>query len=260
LLGAKEKLLLKVTDRDVPNLKHCWDRNSKIIPPHGIVNSYQYLGIYYNPSKISRPESWENYWDPGKHYGEKIKGRVLTWDPGGLKSIYALIMAAKLGGGGVHNMAPAWEYLKKQKPYVGPVLRGSSAAVPYFENGELWLAAYWSARGALYQARGVPMQLVIPKEGTFSEADCAAIPIGTKNKKLAYEFLNFRLDKDVQRNFCLAYKIGPGRKDITDWPKEFAGQQITTKTDLDKAIFPDLEVIGAKRKEWTIKWQGIMGA
>ena len=258
LLGGKEGLLERITEDNVPNLKYGWKRNRQIVPVFGAIHSYQYLGLFYNPTKIERPTSWADYWDPGKRYGDKIKGHVLQWHPAGLKSIQALIMAAQLDGGGVDNMAPAWEYLKKQKPYMGPVLTGSSEATPYFENEEIWLAPYWSARAAFFVARGMNMQLSIPKEGTLGEADIAAIPIGAKNKKLAFEFVNFRLSKEVQRDFCLAYYIGPGRSDISDWPKDFVEQQITTEQKVNSLVFPDDEKIAAKRKEWSLKWQEVM--
>lgn len=259
LLGGKEGLLEPLAEDKIPNLKYGWKRNRELIPRYGAIHSYQYLGLFYNPTKIEQPTSWADYWDPGKRYGDKIKGRILQWNPAGLKSIHALIMAAQLDGGGVDNMAPAWEYLKKQKPYIGPVLTGSSEATPYFENEEVWLAPYWSARAAYFTSRGMKMRLSIPKEGSMGEADVAAIPVGIKNKKLAYEFVNFRLSKEVQRAFCLAYFIGPSRNDITDWPKDFAAEQITTEQQVNSLVFPDDEKVAAKRKEWTLRWQEIMG-
>jgi putative spermidine/putrescine transport system substrate-binding protein len=196
---------------------------------------------------------------PGKKYGDKIKGQVINFNPANLLSIYAIIMAAKLRGGGVDNIAPAWDVLKDQKPYVGTVVTTSAQAAPYFENEQVWIAPYWSARSAYYEAAGYPIGVMIPKEGTIGLANCAGIPVGATNKKLAYEFLNWRLDRDVQRAFHVAYYSSPGRPDITDWPKEFAETQIVTQKQMDGIDFPDSEVIAAKRREWTMKWQEVMG-
>jgi putative spermidine/putrescine transport system substrate-binding protein len=183
---------------------------------------------------------------------------VIAFHPNNLLSVYALIFAAQLGGGGVENMDPAWQRLKDQKPYHGPVVTGSSEAVPYFENGEVWIAPYWSARSAYYVARGLPFGMIAPKEGVYGVPDLAGIPVGGGNKKLAYEFLNFRLDKDVQREFSMAYFGSPGRGDI-DFPKEFAETQIVRKEQMDKLQFPDSETIGKKRRDWTLRWQSVMG-
>ena len=257
-LGAKEKLLEPITEKEVPNLKYVWPKSHQIIPPNGIVHTYQYTALVWNKSNIKKPESWSDYWNPGPYYGDKVKGHLMNFNPANLLSIYALIMAAKIGGGGLDKMDPAWEYLKKQKPYVGPVVTTSAQASSYFESGQVWLAPYWSGRAAYYASKGYPIGFTIPKEGTIGLGNCAGIPVGAKNKKLAYEFLNFRLDRDVQREFSLQYHSSPGRPDIADWPKDFADVQIVNEKQMSKLDFPDSELIAKHRREMTLKWQEIM--
>jgi putative spermidine/putrescine transport system substrate-binding protein len=259
ILGAKENLLEKLSEREVPNIKYLWDKSATLAPPYGIVHTVQFSAIMYNKDKIEKPESWADYWEPAKRYGDKVKGHVIAFHPNNLLSVYALLKAAQLGGGGTDNMEPAWQRLKDQKPYHGPVVTGSSEAVPYFENGEVWIAPYWSARSAYYIDRGLPFGMIRPKEGVYGVPDLAAIPVGGSNKKLAYEFLNFRLDRDVQRDFSLAYFSSPGRGDIADWPKEFAATQIVAQEQMNGLQFPDSEAIGKQRKDWTLRWQSVMG-
>jgi putative spermidine/putrescine transport system substrate-binding protein len=259
IAGNKEKLLEPLTEKEIPNLKYVFKKSREIIPPVGIVHSFQYTALIWNTSKLDKPESWNDYWSPGQKYGDKVKGSVINFNPGNLLSVYALIMAAKLGGGGVEKMDAAWEILKKQKPYVGTVVTTSAQAAPYFENGQVWIAPYWSARSIYYRDKGHPIDLTIPKEGTIALGNCGAVPVGSKNKKLAFEFLNFRLDPDIQRNFHLGYKSSPARPDIADWPKDYADVQITTEAKMAAIEFPDSEVISAKRREWTLRWQEIMG-
>jgi putative spermidine/putrescine transport system substrate-binding protein len=117
---------------------------------------------------------------------------------------------------------------------------------------------FWSARSAIYVNRGLPYGMTVPKEGTVLLGNTSGIPIGAKNKKLAYEFINFQLDPAIQRAWCLAYFCSPGRGDITDWPKGFADSQIVTAKQFDSVKLPDLDAIGSNRKDWTLKWQEIM--
>ena len=49
------------------------------------------------------------------------------------------------------------------------------------------------------------------------------------------------------------------RGDLTDWPKAFADSQIVTRQQFDKVKLPDLEAIGVNRRDWTLRWQEIMG-
>ena len=258
ILGARENLLERVTEREVPNLRHAWEVSSRVIPPVGIAHTLQYAPLIFNREKLERPTSWADYWDPGRKYGDRVRGHVINYNPGNLLSVYALIHAAQLGGGGVDNMDPAWERLRAQKPYVGAVVTGSTEAVPYFENGEVWISPYWSGRSGYYIERGLPFEMVVPQEGVIGLFDCAAVPVGARNKRLAYEFLNFRLEPDVQRAFSLAYYSSPGRGDIRDWPAAFVQQQITTQEQIARVQFPDSEVIGARRRDWTLRWQEIM--
>lgn len=257
LLGAREKLLEPLTEATVPNLRHVWPQSRTMIPPVGIVHSYQYTALIWNTKKIEKPNTWRDYWEPGKRYGEMIRQHVINYNPGNLLSIYALIMAAKLGGGGVDNMEPAWALLRAQKEWVGTVVTTSAQAAPYFENEQVWLSPYWSARAVYYRAAGYPIDLRVPDDGTIGLGNCAAIPIGAKNKRLALEFLNFRLDRDVQRAFNLAYKTSPARPDI-DWPDDYKAVQLTTAAQMAAIDFPDNAVIAAKRREWTMRWQEIM--
>ena len=260
ILGAKEKLLEPLTEREIPNLKHVWKKSAELIPNTGVVHTYQYLALLWNTKKLDKPDSWADYWRPGQKYGDKVKGHVINFDPANLLSVYALIMAAKLNGGGVDNLEPAWDVLKAQKPYVGTVVVSSAQAAPYFENEQVWIAPYWSPRSGYYKAQGYPVDFLVPKEGTIGLANCGAVPIGAANKKLAYEFLNFRLEPDVQRAFHVGYFSSPARGDITGWPADYAAQQITTEAKMAAVDFPDSETIARKRREWTVKWKEIMGA
>ena len=125
-------------------------------------------------------------------------------------------------------MEPAWALLKAQKPYVGVVVTTSAEAAPHFENGEVWVSPYWSARAGYYISRGLPYGMTVPKEGVIANIDSASVPVGAKNKKLAYEFINFWLEPAMQRAWSIAYFCSPGRGDIGDWPKGFAESQIVT--------------------------------
>jgi len=261
ILGARERFLEPVSEQTVPNLRHVWAKSRDAIPPVGVVPYYQYMALLWNKQKLDKPASWAAYWEPATLNKPDIKGHLLGHDPGtNLLEVYALIMAAKLKGGGVHDMSGAWTLLAAQKPWLGAVLQSSAQAAPYFENDEAWLTPYWSGRSGYYVSKGYPLGFTIPKEGTIGLADVSAIPVGATNKKLALEFLNFRLDPDVQRAFCLGYFVSPGRPDITGWPADFVETQITTQEKMNGLDLPDSALLGKERNPWVLKWQEIMAS
>ena len=259
LLGSKEGLLEKITEKEVPNVRFTWEKARQSLPPTGAIHTLQFDSLLWNKDKVDKPQSWADYWQPDKRYGAKIKGHVINYNPANLLSVYALIHAAELGGGSATNMDPAWALLKSQKPFVGVVVTASAEAAPHFESGEVWLSPYWSARAGYYISRGIPYGMTVPKEGVIANIDAASVPVGAKNKKLAYEFINFMLEPATQREWCIAYFCSPGRGDLTDWPKGFADSQIVTKEQFESVKLPDLEAIGNNRRDWTLKWQEIMG-
>ncbi len=258
ILGGREGLLEPMTEREVPNLAHVWAEAKGLGSGFGAVHTIQYASLIYNKDKIERPESWADYWRPWERYGEDIRNHVIGYNPANLLSIFALLYAARLEGGGTDNIEPAWDILEQQKPYLGVVVTGSSEAIPHFENGQVWISPYWSGRAALYISRGLPFEMVVPKEGVFGLPDVAAVPSGAANKDLAFEFVNFRLSKEVQRAFSLAYHAGPGRNDITDFPEEFLSRQIATQDKIANTVWPDLATIGERRRDWTLRWQEVM--
>jgi putative spermidine/putrescine transport system substrate-binding protein len=261
ILGAKEKLLEPITEAQVPNLKYAFTKSRTIMPAFGAIQSYQYLALIWDKNKIKQPESWLDYWQPQPVYGDAIKGHLVSHGPANFSLlIYAMIMGARSKGDSGTDPAAAWDMLREQKPYIGFVAASSAQAVPYMENEQVWLMPFWSGRAFLYAARGMPYGVTIPKEGTIALANCCAVPIGAANKKLAFEFINFRLDPDIQRAFCTAYQASPGRPDITDWPPGFADRQITTEEKMATMVFPDDQMIAQKQREWTLRWQEIMSA
>ena len=261
ILGAREKLLEPVSEREIPNMKHLWSGSTKLMPANGIAQNYQYLSLTWNKDKLEQPQSWLDYWRAGDKYGDKIKGHLVAHSPANFTlAAYALIMGARATGGDERNMAAAWSMLEAQKPLVGLAAASSAQAVPFMENGQVWLMPFWSGRANLYAARGLPYGVTIPREGTMGLANCSAVPVGAANKRLAFEFLNFRLEPDIQRAFCLAYFSSPGRMDLGDWPDAYAATQLTTNETMARVAFPDDEFLSREQRDWTLRWQEIMGS
>jgi putative spermidine/putrescine transport system substrate-binding protein len=261
ILGAKEKLFEPISEAEVPNLKYAFNKSRTIMPAFGAVQTYQYLALIWDKNKIKQPASWLDYWQAQQVYGDSIKGHLVSHGPANFTLlIYAMIMGARSKGGSETDLTPAWDMLRAQKPYVGFVAASSAQAVPYMENEQVWLMPFWSGRAMLYAKRGLPFGVTIPKEGTIALANCCAISTGAANKKLAYEFINFRLDPEIQKAFCMAYQASPGRPDVTGWPDGFADSQITTGAKMASMVFPDDGLIAQKQREWTLKWQEIMSA
>src|SRR5437868_7241164 len=82
ILGVKEGMLEKLSEREVPNLRHLWDKTWQVIPPgSGAPHTLQYAALVSHTEKLERPRSWDDYWEPQKKYAAKVKGHVIQYNP-----------------------------------------------------------------------------------------------------------------------------------------------------------------------------------
>src|SRR5260370_14335215 len=73
ILGVKEGLLEKLTERRVPNLKHLWDKTWSVIPPRpGAPHTLQYAALAYHKQKLKRPRPGSDYCTPPHKYGATL--------------------------------------------------------------------------------------------------------------------------------------------------------------------------------------------
>ena len=82
ILGAKEGLLEKLTEKEVPNLKFTWEKARAALPATGAMHTLQFDSLFYNKDKIERPQSWADYWQPEKRYGAEDQGPCHQLQPG----------------------------------------------------------------------------------------------------------------------------------------------------------------------------------
>lgn len=159
-------------------------------------------GILYNTSKISSGEvkSWGCFQDP------KNKGKMLMkdsyWDAYAMAAVYGYRNDIASGKRTVYSVtndhtpqdiALVEDQLKTMKPN----LAGWEAdfGKDMMTKGEIWFCYAWNgdAVWAIEEAAdvGVPLDFVVPEEGSNIWFDCWVIPKYAKNTKAASYFLNY---------------------------------------------------------------------
>ena len=155
ILGAKENLLEKITEKEVPNIKFTWEKARAALAAGGArCTRCSSTRCSTTRTRSSGRVSWADYWQPEKRYGAKIKGHVINYNPANLLSVYALIHAAELGGGSASNMEPAWAMLQGAEAdgrRRGDDVRRGGAALR--ERRGVDLAVLERARRLLHQPR-----------------------------------------------------------------------------------------------------------
>lgn len=246
--GCAEGLLAPINPETVPNSAHLIPEIQDITNGCGAVHEIQYMSLLYSTDEFSEaPTSWRILGDPA------YRDRLILPNFTSIMGVFLTQVFSVMEGGTLDDIDPGFVYLAEIAPNAIEFVQSSSIMANFMENGSAVLTPYWSARGALLRDSDLNVDFTIPEEGTIPLLATLNIPAEADNLDLAYEFVNFWLDKTQQENWALAYNVGTIRDDV-ELPDDFRSSQITSVDDLDRLHLPDLQVLGANRSDWSARW------
>ncbi len=248
MAGGKEGLLEPLDENRIPNIKDLYPKARTLSGGYGPVVAFDHLGLLYNTKNVKpAPDSWRILWDP------KYKGKIAISNPQDYKGLWLLIIAAKMNGGDQYQIEKGFEMIRKLAPNVNAWIADSGQYVPYYEREEIWLAPYWNGRGQTMVDKGMPVDMVIPKEGTIPISNCWVVPKTAKNKDLAYKFINFYLEVEQQLAWATYMHYGPTNMKVKLSP-EVAHRTIYGEEQINSLIFPDMDYVTRERIKWVETW------
>ena len=184
-LYANDDLYETLDLSKVPNAKNLVDA-AKISPYHIGTWAYVYtIGYRSDLIKDIKFESWADLWKP------EMKGKLAApdFDPS-----HIITIAALLSGGDAASWEKGQEKLKALKPSFKAFYTNDANSQQLLANGETPVQVVLSMNAHFMASEGVPLTVVIPKEGAILGIDTVAIMKGTKKAELAYKFINAVLD------------------------------------------------------------------
>ena len=145
------------------------------------------------------PDSWNVFWDA------KYKGKISVWDD--LSTVY---MAAQVLGYDkpdpmqIYNLTDEQlEAVKKKllelKPNIRKMWSTSGELTSLFQNHEVVAAMGWPLMTNQLRKISFPVGETIPKENTTGWIDHLMITVGSENKELAQQFLEFMIEAQTQK-------------------------------------------------------------
>jgi putative spermidine/putrescine transport system substrate-binding protein len=228
----------------IPNAANIFTE-AKISPGHVGIWSYVYT-IGYLPEKVPADitfDSWEDLWDP------KLKGMIALpdFDPS-----HIITVAAILSGSDAAGWEAGQDKLKALKPNIKAYYTNDASSQQMMSSGETPIQVLLSGNAFHQMDQGVPIRLVIPKEGAIVGIDAVGIMKGTKHLDLAYKFINAAFDVESQAGVIRAKKLGPMNPATKVDPKTAAlpGVFTTAKQWSEEAIIIDHKLRAEKLGEW----------
>jgi putative spermidine/putrescine transport system substrate-binding protein len=244
-LYANDGLYEQLDLAKVPNAKNLVEQ-AKISPYHIGTWAYVYT-IGYRPDLLKGVafESWADLWKP------EIKGKLAApdFDPSHL-----IAVAAMLSGGDAATWEKGQAKLKALKPSFKAYYTNDANSQQLIANGETPVQVILSMNAHYMAGEGVPIQLVVPKEGAVLGIDTVAIMKGSKKADLAYKFINTLYDPEIQAEIAKTKKGSPAvlnakiDPEIAKLPGVF-----TTAAQWKQQINIDAKLRAEKTAEWR-KW------
>jgi spermidine/putrescine transport system substrate-binding protein len=248
---AKDNLLKPIDYSQVLNFKNVsanfrdlfYDPGNKYsIPFH-----WGTTGILVRTDLVDRPiTSWNDLWDPA------FSGKVGLWAiPSATTQIALKALGYSINSEDPAELEKMRQHLLQLKPNAVLVSGMETSMVPMLESGELEIGFGWAYDGALAQESNVPIEYVIPKEGTILWVDGFVIPANANNPRGAELFLNFILQPKIAAQIVNEsyYPMAVDGMDkfiypeILHNPVIFPDTAKMYKTEFTLPIPPDLQLI-----------------
>lgn len=251
--APKEELFQKLPIDKLKNYGDLADR-FKSEDTWGPLIGVQAVGIAYNPKVITTPPtSWADLWDA------KYKGRVALMAMKNNHTIGFMQKIAKMNGGSVENLDPAFAELQKLVPNLAGVVANSGALITLFQQGEVDIAPHDLNSVKLLQSKGMDIDWVMPEEGGFALTPTMSI---VKNPAasvdLAAAYIDTAISTEVQTKMTEMSYVLPTNKNVP-LPAEIT-QKLGSNLDeiLAKLEFLDWATINKNRTEWVGEFDKIV--
>jgi spermidine/putrescine transport system substrate-binding protein len=232
----KRGWLAAATSEQIPNLKHIddhWLKTFNGARGYAVPYFWGTLGIAYRADLVERPpESWMDLFKPA----EQLRGKLAMVE----SQRDALGMALKALGYSANSIdsrqiGEATELLLAQRPYVKSysylVLDENSALV----KGDVAMAMMFSGDALMLQEYHDAIQYHVPREGGNIWADYLVVMEGSRNKDIAYAFIDFLNEPEHAVQLAeFVYYATPNKAAEKLLPEEFLE---------DPVIYPSKEVL-----------------
>ncbi len=246
-LYVNDGLFEKLDLSKIPNAKNLFS-TSKISDYHLAVYGYVYTIAYrtdLTPKGIEFT-TWEDLWRP------ELKGMISAAD---FDPSHVISVAAHLAGAPAAHWEKGQDKLRALKPNFKAFFTNDANSIQLFSSGETPVQVLLSSNGYHMMKQGVPMKIVVPKEGAVLGIDTISITKGTKKADLAYKFINIVLSPEVQKGWAESEKRSPAVSNVklSDETAKLPGVMTTEEQWKTMTLPMDQKVRAEKLGEWR-KW------
>lgn len=206
-MGKNEGLMEKLPVDEIPNLKRLLKR-FVFYDGYGAGFAMSTASLAYATQTTKPLETYAELWDP------KFRQRFLMETPKATQSIYLLIAAVTLQTGKPYAQAQylidqAWPKMEALKPNVLSIFQNEEAITQMIQGQADVAGLFYSKSVNPYNAKGAPVAMCYPREGTFAGINTATLVKNAPDRELGIAFINWMLDPGVQQGLAEATLAAP---------------------------------------------------
>jgi putative spermidine/putrescine transport system substrate-binding protein len=244
----------KITPKEVPNVATVYPQ-LKEFGDYGIPFVISSMPLYYNTEKIKTPPT--SIADLAK---PEYKGRVVMFNLENNGGILNLVALSEANGGGVNNTAPGFAVYEKIKPNLAATPPSTVTIYQLIEQGEGWVGSYWNGRILMLKNKNFPIEMVIPKEGLYSNQSYVNLVKGLspKQRAAALKYLELVLSPEAATLMAKNVYYAPTSSAIK-LPPEVAAQVVPYgEAQLKQVKLTDWTAVSKNRSQWMEQWNRTM--
>ncbi|MBU8917107.1 ABC transporter substrate-binding protein [Bacillus sp. FJAT-29953] len=252
--GVAAGLFEKVDSSKVPNMDNLID-SAKELAADGSGPAYTLnsIGIVYNKKTAGKEiKEWNDLWD------SSLKGKISIPD---IATTFGPAMLY-LGSNHVNteiskdNGKAAFKGITDIAPNVVKTYSKSSDLANMFQSGEITAAVVGDFAVPMITESNPDVAYVVPQSGTYANFNTININKNSKNKDLAYKYINWRLSQEVQEKTAASLNEAPTNKKV-----ELNEETAKNKTYGDVAARTkkvDSLLVNKNLESWINQWNRIL--
>jgi putative spermidine/putrescine transport system substrate-binding protein len=226
-----------------PNIRAVYDK--ALLGDTSIALFWSRIGLAYRTDAVKKkPQSWRDFWDA------EYTGQRGTYTIGNTLGISFVFMSSRIFGSGPFDVDAGISAIKRAQP---KLVDFTGAMLKLLEQKEVVIAVLHDAATHDLQRRGLPVEWVAPVEGVPVLEEVIQVTRGSKQKDLAWKYVDMFLSPEVQLAFATELFRSPTNRTVKV-PPDIARKVLSGPADLEKLVVFDWGAVAKQRSAWTERW------
>lgn len=209
-------------------------------------------GIAYNKDVFAKkgwpaPTSWTDLTD--KKFEKRVTSNPIT----GTYGLNTLVMFARMNGGSEKDIEPGFKAIRETlAPNILSWSSSNAQLSQMFQNGDIYLGVWGSARATAMKKTGFPLEFVYPKEGAPALISAVCPVVGGKIPAKAQAMIEYLASPEIQAKLA-TQGFGPTNRK-TKLNSSLAAEVPYGEEKMSKLVDLDWVTINQNRANWTKEW------